>query len=229
MSRSKEELVQRKLHYAMVDEVDSVLIDDARTPLIISGPVPKGEDQQFQEMKPRVLKLVEAQKRAVNGFLNEAKKLIDAGKTGPQEGGLALLRAHRGMPKYGNLVKFMSEEGNKQIMLKSEAYHLADNQKEMPKADAEVFFTIDERNNSVDLTEKGIELITEAGEDKHFFILPDVGGSIADIEKMNVPAEEKLLKKDTLMQDFSIKSERIHTVQQLLKAYALFEKMMSTW
>ena len=224
MSRSKEELVQRKLHYAMVDEVDSVLIDDARTPLIISGPVPKGEDQQFQEMKPRVTKLVEAQKRAVNGFLNEAKKLIDAGKTGTQEGGLALLRAHRGMPKYGNLVKFMSEEGNKAIMLKSEAYHLADNQKEMPKADAELYFTIDERNNSVDLTEKGIELITEAGEDKTFFVLPDVGGMIADIEKMTVPAEEKLLQKDTLMQDFSIKSERIHTVQQLLKAYALFEK-----
>ncbi|MEO5673473.1 MAG: preprotein translocase subunit SecA [Chitinophagales bacterium] len=224
MSRSKEELVQRKLHYAMVDEVDSVLIDDARTPLIISGPVPKGEDQQFQEMKPRVMKLVDAQKKAVNSFLNEAKKFIDAGKTGTQEAGLALLRAHRGMPKYGNLVKFLSEEGNKAIMLKSESYHLADNQKEMPKADAELYFTIDERHNSVDLTEKGIELITEAGEDHGFFILPDVGGMIADIEKMDAQAEEKLAKKDALMQDFSIKSERIHTVQQLLKAYALFEK-----
>jgi len=224
MTRSKEELVQRKLHYAMVDEVDSVLIDDARTPLIISGPVPKGEDQQFQEMKPRVVKLVEAQKRAVNGFLNEARKLIEAGKTGPTEGGLALLRAYRGMPKYGNLVKYLSEEGIKAIMLKSESYHLADNQKEMPKADAEVYFTIDEKNNSVDLTEKGIELITEGGEDKNFFIMPDVGAQIADIEKMNVSPEEKLKKKDELMQDFSIKSERIHTVQQLLKAYALFDK-----
>lgn len=224
MSRSREELVQRKLHYAMVDEVDSVLIDDARTPLIISGPVPKGDDQQFQEMKPRVVKLVEAQKRAVNGFMNEAKKLIDAGKTGPTEGGLALLRAHRGMPKYGNLVRYLSEEGIKALMLKSEAYHLSDNQKEMPKADAELFFTIDEKNNSVDLTEKGIELLTEAGEDRNFFVLPDVGAQIADIEKLNATPEEKLQKKDVLMQDYSIKSERIHTVQQLLKAYALFEK-----
>lgn len=224
MSRSKDELVQRKLHFAMVDEVDSVLIDDARTPLIISGPVPKGEDQQFQEMKPRVVKLVEAQKRAVNSFMNEAKKLIDAGKTGPTEGGLALLRAYRGMPKYGNLVRYMSEEGIKAIMLKSESYHLADNQKEMPKADAELFFTIDEKNNSVELTEKGIELLTEAGEDKNFFVLPDVGAQIADIEKMSISQDEKLQKKDELMQDFSIKSERIHTVHQLLKAYALFEK-----
>ena len=224
MSRSKEELVQRKLHYAMVDEVDSVLIDDARTPLIISGPIPKGEDQQFQQMKPRILKLVESQKRSVNQFLNDAKKLIEAGKTGPTEGGLALLRAHRGLPKYGNLIKYLSEEGNKAIMLKSESYHLSDNQKEMPKADAELFFTIDEKNNQVDLTEKGIELLTEAGEDKNFFVIPDVGALIADIEKSAASQEEKLLKKDQLMQDFAIKSERIHTLQQLLKAYTLFEK-----
>jgi preprotein translocase subunit SecA len=224
MSRSREELVQRKLHYAMVDEVDSVLIDDARTPLIISGPIPKGEDQQFQQMKPRIQKLVETQKRAVNQFLNEAKKLIEAGKTGPTEGGLALLRAHRGLPKYGNLIKYMSEEGNKAIMLKSESHHLSDNQKEMPKADAELYFTIDEKNNQVDLTEKGIELITEAGEDKSFFVIPDVGAMIAEIEKSGATPEEKLLTKDQLMQDFAIKSERIHTVQQLLKAYTLFEK-----
>ncbi|MCY7410625.1 MAG: preprotein translocase subunit SecA [Chitinophagales bacterium] len=224
MSRSKEELVQRKLHYAMVDEVDSVLIDDARTPLIISGPVPKGEDQQFHELKPRVQKLVDAQKRAVNQFMQEAKKLIDAGKAGPTEGGLALLRANRGMPKYGNVVKYLSEEGNKAIMLKSESYHLADSQKEMPKADAELYFTIDEKNNQVDLAEKGIELITEGGEDKSFFVLPDVGAMIAEIEKLDIPAEEKLIRKDQLMADFSIKSERIHTVQQLLKAYTLFEK-----
>ncbi|MBA3649476.1 MAG: preprotein translocase subunit SecA [Chitinophagales bacterium] len=224
MSRSKEELVQRKLHYAMVDEVDSVLIDDARTPLIISGPVPKGEDQEFQQMKPRVMKLVEAQKRAVNGFLNDAKKLIEAGKAGATDGGLALLRAHRGLPKYGNLIKYMSEEGNKAVMLKSESYHLSDNQKEMPKADAELYFTIDEKNNQVDITEKGIELITESGEDKSFFVMPDVGAQVAEIEKMEIPPQEKLQNKDSLMQDFAIKSERIHTVQQLLKAYALFEK-----
>ena len=224
MTRSKEELVQRKLHFAMVDEVDSVLIDDARTPLIISGPVPKGEDQQFQQMKPRIMKIVEAQKRVVNQFLNESKKQIEAGKTGPTEGGLALLRAHRGLPKYGNLIKYMSEEGNKAIMLKSESYHLADNQKEMPKADAELYFTIDEKHNQVDLTEKGIELITEAGEDKNFFIIPDVGAMIADIEKSEASADEKVMKKDQLMQDFAVKSERIHTVQQLLKAYTVFEK-----
>ena len=224
MSRSKEELVQRKLHYAMVDEVDSVLIDDARTPLIISGPIPKGDDQQFQQMKPRILKLVESQKRAVNQFLNDAKKLIETGKTGPTEGGLALLRAHRGLPKYGNLIKFMSEEGNKAVMLKSESYHLADSQKEMPKADAELFFTIDEKNNQVDLTDKGIELLTEAGEDKSFFVIPDVGAMIAEIEKSAATPEEKVLTKDQLMQDFAIKSERIHTLQQLLKAYTLFEK-----
>lgn len=224
MSRSREELVQRKLHYAMVDEVDSVLIDDARTPLIISGPIPKGEDQQFQQMKPRILKLVESQKRVVNQFLNDAKKLIESGKTGPTDGGLALLRAHRGLPKYGNLIRFMSEEGNKAIMLKSESYHLSDNQKEMPKADAELFFTIDEKNNQVDLTEKGIELLTEAGEDKSFFVIPDVGAMIAEIEKTDDTPEEKIQKKDQLMQDFAIKSERIHTLQQLLKAYTLFEK-----
>ena len=206
------------------DEVDSVLIDDARTPLIISGPIPKGDDQQFQQMKPRILKLVESQKRAVNQFLNDAKKLIETGKTGPTEGGLALLRAHRGLPKYGNLIKFMSEEGNKAVMLKSESYHLADSQKEMPKADAELFFTIDEKNNQVDLTDKGIELLTEAGEDKSFFVIPDVGAMIAEIEKSAATPEEKVLTKDQLMQDFAIKSERIHTLQQLLKAYTLFEK-----
>ncbi|MCS6990239.1 MAG: preprotein translocase subunit SecA [Chitinophagales bacterium] len=224
MARTKEELVQRKLHYAMVDEVDSVLIDDARTPLIISGPVPRGDDQLFHQLKPRVVKLVEAQKKAVNSFLNEAKRLIEAGKTGPTEGGLALLRAYRGMPKYGNLVKYLSEEGIKSIMLRSEAYHLADNQKEMPKADAELYFVIDEKHHSVELTEKGIELITEAGEDKHFFVLPDVGAQIAEIERSNLSDEEKLRRKDELLQEFAIKSERIHTVHQLLKAYCLYER-----
>ncbi len=224
MSRNPEELVQRKLHYAMVDEVDSVLVDDARTPLIISGPVPKGEVQEFQNLKPRIQKIVEAQKRSVNGFLNDAKKLIESGKTGHQEGGLALLRAHRGLPKYGNLIKFLSEQGMKAILQKSENHYLQDQQKEMPFVDEQLYFTIDEKNNQVDLTEKGIELITEGGEDKNFFVMPDVGAEIAEIERALISAEEKISRKDKLMQDFAVKSERIHSVQQLLKAYTLFEK-----
>jgi len=224
MVRSKDELVQRKHHYAMVDEVDSVLIDDARTPLIISGPIPKGDDQQFHIMKPRVQKIVEAQKKVVNQFLNEAKKQIEAGKSGSREGGLALLRAHRGLPKYGNLIRFLSEENHRSILQKTENHYLADNQKEMPFVDSELYFTIDEKNNQVDLTDRGIELITESGEDKHFFILPEVGAEIAEIERTAETPEEKLARKDALMADFSIKSERIHTVQQLLKAYTLFEK-----
>ncbi|HAP00611.1 MAG TPA: preprotein translocase subunit SecA, partial [Bacteroidetes bacterium] len=226
MSRSPEELVQRKLHYAMVDEVDSVLIDDARTPLIISGPVPKGDDQEFHNLKPRIQRIVEAQKKMVNTFLNDAKRLIEAGNDGPKEGegGLALLRAHRGLPKYGNLIKVLSEEGNRATMLKTEKYYLADQQKEMPKADAPLYFTIDEKNNSVELTDKGIELITAEGEDKNFFVMPDIGAEMAAIENSALSPEEKLLKKDSLMQDFSIKSERLHSVQQLLKAYSLFEK-----
>lgn len=224
MVRNVDELVQRKLHYAMVDEVDSVLIDDARTPLIISGPVPKGDDQEFQNLKPRVVRLMEAQKKAVNQFINEARKLIEEGKTGPTEGGLALFRAQRGLPKYGNLIKYLSEPGIKQILQKTENYYLQDQQKEMPKADAALYFAIDEKNNQVDMTEKGIELITDSGEDKAFFVMPDVGSGVAEIEKLALSAEEKVLRKDTLLQDFAIKSERIHSVQQLLKAYTLFEK-----
>jgi len=224
MSRSPEELVQRKLHFAMVDEVDSVLIDDARTPLIISGPVPKGDQQEFYTLKPRIQKLVEAQKRAVNQFLTDAKKLIEQGKDDENTGGLALLRAHRGLPKNKALIKYLSETGIKAILQRTENYYLQDQQKNMPKVDAELYFVIDEKNNSVDLTEKGINLITEAGEDERFFILPDVGSEIAAIEKENLPAEEKLARKDKLMQDFAIKSERVHSVHQLLKAYTLFEK-----
>ena len=224
MVRSKDELVQRKHHYAMVDEVDSVLIDDARTPLIISGPIPKGDDQQFHIMKPRIQKIVEAQKKVVNQFLNDAKKQIEAGKSGPKDGGLSLLRAHRGLPKYGNLIRFLSEENHKTILQKTENNYLADNQKEMPFVDSELYFTIDEKHNQVDLTDKGIELITEAGEDKQFFILPEVGSEVAEIERTAATPEEKVERKDKLMADFSIKSERIHTVQQLLKAYTLFDK-----
>ncbi|HWZ03065.1 MAG TPA: hypothetical protein VNX40_05590, partial [Mucilaginibacter sp.] len=224
MTRSPEELVQRRLHYAMVDEVDSVLIDDARTPLIISGPIPRGDEHEFYELKPRIERLVNAQKAYVNGALNEAKKLIAEGKAGPDEGGMALLRAFRGLPKSKALIKYLSEGPNRQLLLKSENYYMQDQSKEMHKVDAELFFIIDEKNNQVELAEKGIELITASGEDPHFFVMPDVGTEISDIEKSELPAEEKISRKDELMRDFSIKSERIHSVNQLLKAYTLFEK-----
>ncbi len=224
MSRAPEELVQRKLHFAMVDEVDSVLVDDARTPLIISGPVPKGDQQEFYNLKPRIQKLVDAQKKSVNMFLTDAKKQIAEGKDDENTGGLALLRAHRALPKNKAIIKYLSETGVKAVLQKVENYYLQDQSKNMPKVDEELYFVIEEKNNSVELTDKGIELITEAGEDSHFFIMPDVGSEIAEIERKDVPADEKLKLKDQLMQDFAIKSERIHSVQQLLKAYALFEK-----
>jgi len=224
MTRSPEELVQRKLHYAMVDEVDSVLIDDARTPLIISGPIPRGDEHEFYELKPRIERLVNAQRNYVTGVLNEAKKAIAAGNTGVEDGGLALLRAHRGLPKNKALIKFLSEGGNRSLLQKTEGYYMQDQNKEMHKADAELFFVIDEKNNQVELTEKGIELITGAGEDPNFFVMPDVGTEIAEIEKSNLTPEEKLATKDALMRDFSIKSDRIHSINQLLKAYTLFEK-----
>jgi len=224
MTRTPEELVQRKLHFAMVDEVDSVLVDDARTPLIISGPIPRGDEHEFHMLKPRIERLVNAQKAYINGALNEAKKLINDGKTGSDEGGLALFRAHRGLPKSKALIKYLSEGGNRTILQKTENYYMQDQGKEMPKVDTELFFVIDEKNNSVELTEKGIELITASGEDSKFFVMPDVGTEIAKIEKSNLSAEDKLAHKDELMRDFSIKSERIHSINQLLKAYTLFEK-----
>ena len=224
MTRSPEELVQRKLHYAMVDEVDSVLIDDARTPLIISGPIPRGDEHEFHDLKPRIERLVNAQKSYVNVVLNEAKKQISDGKTGPDEGGMALLRAFRGLPKSKALIKYLSEGANRSTLQKTENYYMQDQSKEMPKVDAELFFIIDEKNNQVELAEKGIELITASGEDPHFFVMPDVGTEISEIERSSLPAEEKIAKKDALMRDFSIKSERIHSVNQLLKAYTLFEK-----
>jgi preprotein translocase subunit SecA len=224
MTRSPEELVQRKLHYAMVDEVDSVLIDDARTPLIISGPIPRGDEHEFYELKPRIERLVNAQKNYVNGVLNEAKKAINDGNTDVDGGGLALLRAFRGLPKSKALIKFLSEGGNRTILQKVENHYMQDQGKEMPKVDSELFFVIDEKNNQVELSEKGIELITASGEDPHFFVMPDVGTEIAEIEKSSLATEEKIARKDELMRDFSIKSERIHSVNQLLKAYTLFEK-----
>ncbi|MBI3501973.1 MAG: preprotein translocase subunit SecA [Bacteroidetes bacterium] len=226
MARSPEDLVQRGHHYAIVDEVDSVLIDDARTPLIISGPTPKGDDQLFAEMKPKVEKLINAQRTYINTILSDAKKLIADGKAGEKEGdgGLALLRAHRGLPKNKALIKYLSEQGMKAILQKVEGYYLQDQQKEMHKADAPLYFTIDEKNNQVDLCEKGIDLITSASDDSKFFVLPDVGAEIAEIEKSTSSEEEKRKKKEILMRDFAVKSERVHTITQLLKAYALFEK-----
>ncbi|HYK76497.1 MAG TPA: preprotein translocase subunit SecA [Daejeonella sp.] len=224
MAQTTEGLVQRKLHFAMVDEVDSVLIDDARTPLIISGPIPRGDEHEFYELKPRIERLVNHQKTFINGVLNEAKKSIANGQTGPTDGGLALLRAHRGLPKNKALIKFLSEPGMKQVLTKTENYYMQDQNKEMPKVDAELFFVIDEKNNQVELTEKGIELITASGEDASFFVMPDVGTEIAELEKSGLSNEEKITRKEDLMRDFSIKSERIHSVNQLLKAYTLFEK-----
>ena len=224
MVHSPDEMVQRKHHYAMVDEVDSVLIDDARTPLIISGPVPRGDDQQYHILKGRVEKLFDAQKRVTNQFLIEAKKKMAEGNDDPKDGGLALMRSWRGLPKSGALIKFLSEPGIKVRLQKSENYYLSDQQKEMPKVDAELFFSIDEKNNSVDLTDKGIQMITREGEDPEFFVLPDIGVKLAEIEKSELPGEEKLQKKETLLNEYAVKADRIHTVQQLLKAYTLFDK-----
>ncbi len=225
MVHSPDEMVQRKHHFAMVDEVDSVLIDDARTPLIISGPVGHSDNtQQFFDLRPRIEKLVEAQKKAVNQFLIDAKKKIAEGNDDPKDGGLALMRAHRGLPKNGALIKFLSEPGIRVKLQKSENYYLADQQKEMPKVDAGLYFNIDEKNNQVDLTDQGIQLITKSGEDPEFFIIPDIATKLADIEKSSLGADEKLHKKESLLNDYSLKADRIHTVQQLLKAYTLFDK-----
>ncbi|MBL7754163.1 MAG: preprotein translocase subunit SecA [Chitinophagaceae bacterium] len=224
MVHSPEEMVQRKLHFAMVDEVDSVLIDDARTPLIISGPVPRGEDQEFHLLKPRIEKLVDAQRKVVNAFLLEAKKQIAEGNDDKEGGGLALLRAHRGLPKNAATIKFLSEQGIKQVLQKTENYYLADQQKNMPKVDAELYFHIDEKNNQVDLTQKGISLLTGTAEDPNFFVMPDISTGLARIEGSELNAEEKLRQKDALLQEYALKADRIHTIQQLLKAYTLFDK-----
>lgn len=224
MVQHPEEMVQRKHHFAMVDEVDSVLIDDARTPLIISGPVPRGDEQQFHALKPRIERLLEAQRKVVNNSLTEAKKMIAEGKADKEAGGLHLYRAYRGLPKNTAIIKYLSEEGNRQILQKTENYYLGEQQKNMPKVDAELFFTIDEKNNSVDLTEKGLALITGASEDPSFFILPDIATELTGIDQNSATPEERQAKKDALLQDYAIKADRIHSVQQLLKAYTLFEK-----
>jgi len=222
MVREKGELVQRKHNFAMVDEVDSVLIDEARTPLIISGPVPRGDDHEFFELKPRIQKLFDLQKKLVTQYLAEAKKLIT--NKNEDEGGLSLFRAHRGLPKYKPLIKYLSEIGTKAIMQKTENYYLQDNSKFMPEADEPLYFTIEEKSNSIQLTEKGIDTITSSGDDSNFFVVPDIGVDINKIEESEKPAEEITKEKDKIIQDYSIKTKRIHTVNQLLKAYSLFEK-----
>jgi len=223
MVHSPDEMVQRKHHFAMVDEVDSVLIDDARTPLIISGPVPKGDQQEFLALKPRIETIVAAQKKVTNNFLIEAKKKIAEGNDDPKDGGLALMRAWRGLPKNSALIKFLSEPGIKVKLQKAENFYLADQQRKMPEVDRELYFHIDEKSNQVELTDKGISLITKSGEDPEFFILPDIGVKLAEIEKSDITADDKLHQKELLLSDYSIKADRIHTVQQLLKAYTLFD------
>ncbi|SKC73324.1 preprotein translocase subunit SecA [Ohtaekwangia koreensis] len=223
MARDPEELVQRTHHYAMVDEVDSVLIDEARTPLIISGPVPRGDEHEFYDLKPRIYKLVEAQKKLVNDYLTTAKKQLTEGND--KDGGLALFRAHRAMPKYKPLIKFLSEAGSKAVLQKTENYYLQDNKRNMPEADKPLYFVIDEKDNSVELTEKGIDLITGEGEDHNFFILPEIGTELNKLERESTLDDvAKLQRKEELIRDYQIKSQRIHSVNQLLKAYTLFEK-----
>src|SRR5574344_545152 len=222
MAIDKEDLVQRKHHYAIVDEVDSVLIDDARTPLIISGPVPKGDDQQFGEFKPIVEKLYNIQRSAVTQILNEAKRLLAAGNN--EEGGKMLLRAHKGLPRYNPLIKYLSEPGIKQILLSTENYYMQDNNKQMHIVTDDLFFVIDEKQKSVELTDKGHEALSQTLSDPKFFVLPDVGAEISEIEKSEGDIEAKQNKKDEILTDYALKAERVHTVNQLLKAYTMFEK-----
>ena len=227
MTGTPDELVQRRHHFAIVDEVDSVLIDDARTPLIISGPTPRGDHQEFDVLKSDVVKLYEAQKRLVTLCLAEAKKILtDPNATQEQKnhGANQLFRAYRGLPKNNALIKFLSEEGMKALMQKTEGFYLQEQQKNMHIIDDELYFVIDEKLHSVDLTEKGIDELTKAYNDSSFFILPDVGSEIAELERSGLSNDEKLIKKSELLRNFSEKSERLHTVQQLLKAYTLFEK-----
>jgi preprotein translocase subunit SecA len=221
MAHSPDDLVQRPHHYAIVDEVDSVLVDDARTPLIISGPVPKGDQHEFIELKPKVSQLVEEQRKYLVGVLAEAKKLIAEGDT--KEGGFKLLRVYRGIPKNKALIKYLSEEGIKQLLQKTENFYMQDNNREMPKVDSELYYVIDEKNNQVELSDKGVEFLS-GQDDPNFFVMPEMGMEIAKIEGQGLSPEEEAELKEELFRDFSVKSERIHTLNQLLKAYALFEK-----
>ena len=221
MAHSPDDLVQRPHHYAIVDEVDSVLVDDARTPLIISGPIPQGDRHEFTELKPKVEDIVTVQRQYLTGVLAEAKKLIAAGDT--KEGGFQLLRVFRGMPKNKALIKFLSEEGIKQLLQKTENYYMQDNNREMPKVDAELYYVIDEKNNQIELSDKGVDHLS-GKDDPNFFVMPEIGVEIAKIESQGLTKEEEANAKEELFRDFGVKSERIHTLNQLLKAYALFEK-----
>ncbi len=221
MSHAPGDLVQRPHNYAIVDEVDSVLIDDARTPLIISGPIPKGDVHEFDALKPNIEKLVGIQRQKLVGTLAEAKKLIGEGNT--KEGGIELLRVYRGLPKNKALIKFLSEEGIRLLLQKTENFYMQDNNREMPKIDAELYFTIEEKNNQIELTDKGIEYLS-GSDDPNFFVMPEMGMEIGKIETKGLTPEEEAVEKEELFKEFSIKSERIHTMNQLLKAYTLFEK-----
>ncbi len=226
MTGNPDELVQRKHHYTIVDEVDSVLIDDARTPLIISGPTPKGDLQEFDNLKPDVVKLYNAQKALVSSILAEAKKILssDDKNADTKHGGDLLFRAYRGLPKNSALIKFLSEEGMRSLMQKTESFYLQEQAKNMHIIDDELYFVIDEKHNSVDLTEKGIDLLSASYNEPGFFILPDIGAEIAELERLQLKEEELINRKSEMIRNFSIKSERLHTVHQLLKAYTLFEK-----
>ncbi len=222
MASSPADLVQRKHHYAIVDEVDSVLIDDARTPLIISGPVPKGDDQLFEEYRPAIEHLYNLQKNLVTNLLAESRKLIAEGNE--SEGGVKLYRTHKGLPKYKPLIKYLSEQGVKALMQKTENIYMQDNNRRMPEITDDLYFVIDEKLNSVELTDKGHDALSDYFHEEGFFVLPDIGSEVAEIEKSDLPAEERAAKRDRLINEYSIKSERVHTVHQLLKAYAMFEK-----
>lgn len=222
MAHTSSDLVQRKHNYAIVDEVDSVLIDDARTPLIISGPTPEGDRHEFDTLKSKVANLVSQQRSMLTSVLAEAKAKIKAGDT--EEGGILLLRVFRGLPKNKALIKFLSEEGVKQLLQKTENFYMQDNNREMHKIDKELYFVIDEKNNQIDLSEKGIEMLSEGNEDKNFFVLPEIGGEIAKIEAKELDSKKEAQEKESLFKEFDIKSERIHSMNQLLKAYTLFEK-----
>jgi preprotein translocase subunit SecA len=222
MAINSQDLVQRKHHYAIVDEVDSVLIDDARTPLIISGPVPRGEDQQFNEFRPIVEQLYQSQRTLVQQYLAEARKLISEGDE--ENGAKILLKAFKGLPKYTPLIKYLSEQGIKQLLQKTENFFMQDNNKQMHLITDDLYFVIEEQQKSVDLTDKGHDLIATKMSDTKFFILPDMGNEISELEKQNLSDQEKSAAKDALLSDYAVKSERVHTVNQLLKAYAMFEK-----
>lgn len=222
MAINSEDLVQRKHHYAIVDEVDSVLIDDARTPLIISGPVAKGEDQQFNEFRPIVEHLYQAQRSLVQQYLSDARKMISEGDE--ENGSKLLLKAYKGLPKYTPLIKYLSEQGIKQLLQKTENFYMQDNNKQMHLITDDLYFVIEEQQKSVDLTEKGHDMIAKKVSEPTFFILPDMGTEISELEKKNLTPEEKAVAKDSLLSEYAVKSERVHTVNQLLKAYAMFDK-----